>query len=102
MGDPVSVLHVLLKSSSRALDNQFLTPDMSLASETAKCQGATNANCRLADLHTCRRGAIADLPTCILLDFRDFENVTELTANSVLGLLVPQDAADSLARTVMW
>ena len=52
--DPVSVLHVLLKTSSRALDNQFLTPGMSLASETAKCQGARNADCRLADLHTCR------------------------------------------------
>ena len=51
--DPVSVLHVLLKSSSRALDNQFLTPDMSLASDTAKCQGATNADCRLADLKIC-------------------------------------------------
>ena len=35
--DPVSVLDILLKSSSRALDNRFLTPDMSLASETAKC-----------------------------------------------------------------
>ena len=92
-----------MKSSSRALDNQFLTPDMSLASETAKCQGATtNADCRLADLHTCRRGAIADLPTCILLDFRDFENVTEFTTNSVLVLLVPQGAADSLVHTVTW
>ena len=82
MRDPVSVLHVHLKSTSRALDDQFLTPDMSLASETAKCQGATNADCRLEDLlHTCRRGAIADLPTCIVLDFRDFENVTEFTAH---------------------
>ena len=94
MRDPVSVLHVHLKSSSRALDNQFLTPDMSLDSETAKCQGATNADCRLADLRTCTPADV--------LDFRDFENVTEFTANSVLVLLVPQGVADSLARTVTW
>ena len=64
-------------------------------------QNAKVQTCRIADLHTCRRGAIADLPTYILLDFRDFENVTEFNANSVLMLLVPRGAADSLARTVM-
>ena len=64
MRDPVSVLHVLLKFSSRALDNQFLTPEMSLASETAKCQGATNADCRLADLQTCTPADVEQLQTC--------------------------------------
>ena len=63
MRDPVLVLYVLLKYSSRALDYQLLSPDMSLVSETAKCQGATNAECRLADQHNCRRGAVADFPT---------------------------------------
>ena len=34
---------------------------------------------------------------CLSLDFRDFENVTEITANSVLVFLIPWRAVDSLA-----
>lgn len=41
--------------------------------------------CRPAHLQPWR---FADLPTCILLDFREFEKVTEFTANSVLVLLI--------------
>ena len=57
----------------------------------------TCGECRLADLYTSR---FEDLLTCILVDFRIFENVTEFTADSVLALLIPWSAADSLTCVI--